>query len=145
MAQNTRKMLSKSVQTKNDRKQFLAACTENNLGKTPQNTQKIFFSKNDRKTFLKSAQEDDRAWKGVLKAKNCITKIKKMCKTNTTPSCGGPLRAQIFQKVCFYEQKYDFWLVRVPFALFNQTHQKTKGAPTNQKSHFSPQVTTFCS
>ena len=28
------------------------------------------------------------------------------------------LRAQIFRKVCFYEQKYDFWLIRVPFALF---------------------------
>ena len=27
--------------------------------------------------------------------------------TSTTPSCGGPLRAQIFRKVCFYEQKYD--------------------------------------
>ena len=40
-------------------------------------------------------------------------------KTSTTPSCGGPLREQIFRKVCFYEQKYDFWLVRVPFALFN--------------------------
>ena len=39
--------------------------------------------------------------------------------TSTTPSCGGPLRAQIFRKVCFYEQKYDFWHVRVPFALFN--------------------------
>ena len=38
--------------------------------------------------------------------------------TSTTPSCGGPLRAQIFRKVCFYEQKYDFWHVRVPFALF---------------------------
>ena len=25
--------------------------------------------------------------------------------TSTTPSCGGPLRAQIFRKVCFYEQK----------------------------------------
>ena len=31
----------------------------------------------------------------------------------------GPLRAHIFQKVCFYEQKYDFWLVRVPFDLLN--------------------------
>ena len=40
-------------------------------------------------------------------------------KTSTTPSCGRPLRAQIFRKVCFYEQKYDFWHVRVPFALFN--------------------------
>ena len=48
-------------------------------------------------------------------------------KTNTTPSCGGPLRAQIFRKVCFYEQKYYFWpirtrferwLVRAPFSLF---------------------------
>ena len=29
--------------------------------------------------------------------------------TSTTPSCGGPLRAQIFRKVCFYEQKQDFW------------------------------------
>ena len=37
----------------------------------------------------------------------------------TTPSCGGPLRAQIFRKVCFYEQKYDVGLVRVPFALLN--------------------------
>ena len=43
----------------------------------------------------------------------------KTCKTSTTPSCGRPLRAQIFRKVCFYEQKYDFWHVRVPFALFN--------------------------
>ena len=34
------------------------------------------------------------------------------------PSCGGPLR-QIFRKVCFYEQKYDFGLVGVPFALLN--------------------------
>ena len=46
--------------------------------------------------------------------------------TSTTPSCGGPLRAQMFQKVCFYEQKFgtygekcDFWLVRAPFALIN--------------------------
>ena len=45
-------------------------------------------------------------------------KSAKTYQTSTTPSCGGPLRAQIFRKVCFYEQKYDFWLVRVPFALF---------------------------
>ena len=25
--------------------------------------------------------------------------------TSTTPSCGGPLRAQIFHKVCFYKKK----------------------------------------
>ena len=40
-------------------------------------------------------------------------------KTSTTPSCGGPLREQIFRKVCFYEQKYDVGLFRVPFALLN--------------------------
>ena len=42
----------------------------------------------------------------------------KLNTTSTTPSCGGPLRAQKFRKVCFYDKKYDFWLVRVPFALF---------------------------
>ena len=34
---------------------------------------------------------------------------------STTPSCGEPLRAQIFRKVCFYEQKYDFWPIRTRF------------------------------
>ena len=44
--------------------------------------------------------------------------------TSTTPSCGGPLLEQIFRKVCFNEQKYDFGLVRVPFALLNPTPPK---------------------
>ena len=48
-----------------------------------------------------------------------VCDVVKIHKTSTTPSCGRPLRAQIFRKVCFYEQKYDFWHVRVPFALFN--------------------------
>ena len=42
--------------------------------------------------------------------------LQKVGNTSTTPSCGGPLREQILRKVCFYEQKYDFGLVRVPFA-----------------------------
>ena len=42
-------------------------------------------------------------------------------KTSTTPSCGGPLRAQIFRKVCFYEQKYDFWPIRTRFEPFKGT------------------------
>ena len=41
--------------------------------------------------------------------------------TSTTPSCGGPLRAQIFRKVCFYEQKYDFWPIRTRFDPFKWT------------------------
>lgn len=41
--------------------------------------------------------------------------------TSTTPSCGGPLRAQIFRKVCFYEQKYDFWPIRTRFDPFKGT------------------------
>ena len=40
--------------------------------------------------------------------------------TSTTPSCEGPLRAQIFQKVCFYEQKYDFWPIRTRFDPFKR-------------------------
>ena len=42
-------------------------------------------------------------------------------KTSTTPSCGEPLRAQIFQKVCFYKQKYDFWPIRTRFDPFKWT------------------------
>ena len=42
-------------------------------------------------------------------------------RTSTTPSCGGPLRAQIIRKVCFYEQKYDFWPIRTRYALFKGT------------------------
>ena len=42
-------------------------------------------------------------------------------RTSTTPSCGGPLRAQIFQKLCFYEQKYDFWPIRTHFDSFKGT------------------------
>ena len=42
-------------------------------------------------------------------------------RTSTTSSCSGPLRAQIFQKVCFYEQKYDFWPIRTRFDPFKGT------------------------
>ena len=41
--------------------------------------------------------------------------------TSTTPSCGGPLRAKIFQKVCLYEQKYDIWPIRTRFDPFKGT------------------------
>ena len=56
------------------------------------------------------------------------------------PSCEGPLRAQIYRKVCFYEQKYDFWLVRVPFALsFVTLSRFTKNHVSITKtSDFSP-------
>ena len=33
----------------------------------------------------------------------------------------GPLRAQIFRKVCFYEQKHDFWPIRTRCDLFKGT------------------------
>ena len=42
-------------------------------------------------------------------------------KTSTTPSCGGPLRAKIFRKVCIYEQKYDIWPIRTNFEHFKET------------------------
>ena len=57
-------------------------------------------------------------------------------KTSTTPSCGRPLRAQIFRKVCFYEQKYDFWHVRVPFALFNPPPKLIKKQKFSQMIFF---------
>ena len=51
-------------------------------------------------------------------------------KTSTTPSCGGPLRAQIFQN--FYNQKCEFWplgpllpfLKRAPELIQNGNFQK---------------------
>ena len=33
----------------------------------------------------------------------------------------GPLRAQIFRKVCSYEQKYEFWPIRTRFDPFKGT------------------------
>ena len=50
--------------------------------------------------------------------------------TSTTPSCGGPLRAQIFQN--FYNQKCEFWplgpllpfLKRAPELIKNGNFQK---------------------
>ena len=57
--------------------------------------------------------------------------------TSTTPSCGGPLRAQIFRKVCFYEQKYDFWHVRVPFALFTPPPKLIKKQKFSQMIFFA--------
>ena len=52
----------------------------------------------------------------VAVLQSSVYRVKKT--TSTTPSCGGPLRAQIFQKVCFYEQKYDFWPIRRRFYVF---------------------------
>ena len=44
--------------------------------------------------------------------------VEKCQETSTTPSCGGPLQAQMFRKVCFYEQKYDFWPIKTRFDPF---------------------------
>ena len=44
----------------------------------------------------------------------------KMMETSITPSCGGPLRAQIFRKVCFYEQKQDFWPIIRKICFYEQ-------------------------
>ena len=75
-------------------------------------------------------------------------------KTSTTPSCGGPLWAQIFRKVCFHEQKYDFWPISTcltllkgpPNIIFENLcffdkfrggiSKSVKGALTSQKSYF---------
>ena len=59
--------------------------------------------------------------------------------TSTTPSCGGPLRAQIFQKVCFYKQKYDFWPIRTRFDPFKWT---PRFIFSTRKPHCSASCTT---
>ena len=56
-----------------------------------------------------------------------MTQYAIMISTSTTPSCGGPLRAQIFQN--FYNQKCEFWpllpfLKRPPELVKNENFQK---------------------
>ena len=50
-------------------------------------------------------------------------------RTSTTPSCGGPLRAQIFQN--FYNQKREIWRLGPLLPFFK------KGPRTHQKRKFS--------
>ena len=60
----------------------------------------ILISRNQ--NFGLKVSKRGQIWQLSISKKNILN-------TSTTPSCGGPLRAQIFRKLCFYEQKQDFW------------------------------------
>ena len=82
--------------------------------------------------MMKSPSVNEPLWKFRNNAAwpSQIFAFRNLKKTSTTPSCGGPLQAQIFQN--FYNQKCEFWplgpllpfLKRAPELIKNGNFQK---------------------